>query len=727
MGKLITVSNRLAISVSKRRGELSFKPSAGGLATGLSSFYKSRETVWVGWPGIPTGKLTDEDLEEIERRLEKDNYVPVHLSRYEVDNYYQGFANKTIWPLFHYFPLFAVYERKFWEVYKNVNNKFCEAIVPVVEKGDEIWVHDYHLLLLPGLIRERIPDASVGFFLHIPFPSSEVFRLIPWREELLRGLIGADLVAFHTYSYVHHFLNSVRRMLGYEFEKGQLAVGNRVVKVEAIPMGIDYERFASKVDTPEVRKEAAKVRKKAAGRKIILTVDRLDYTKGITERLEAFELFLAENPEFRGEVTLIMVAVPSRTAVNTYAQLKKQVDELVGRINGKYGTVGWVPILYLYRSVPFEKLVAFYNVSDIGLVTPLRDGMNLVAKEYIASKTGSPGVLILSEMAGAARELNEALIVNPNNKQDIADAIKEALVMDDGEKAERLAAMRERLRKYDVVKWADYFVRDLRRAKHVQQEMSGKILTDDAKERLLADCRKSEKRLFLLDYDGTLVEFATKPELAEPDYQLIELLEDLVAVRGNEVVLISGRDKDTLDRWFPALGVSLVAEHGAWIKKRGRVWERLEPVSSEWKERLKPMIEQCSDRTPRSLVEEKDFSIAFHYRKVDHELAAIRVSELKDDLMHLIPSLGLEILEGNKVIEIRNAGIDKGRAATDFLNGAGWDFVFAVGDDYTDEDVFEALPEKAYSIKVGLGPTRAKNNLESVEGVRSLLKEFARV
>jgi trehalose 6-phosphate synthase/phosphatase len=727
MGKLITVSNRLAISVSKRRGKLSFKPSAGGLATGLSTFYGSRKSMWVGWPGIPTSKLTDEELEEIKRHLGKDNYVPVFLSRYEVDNYYHGFANKTIWPLFHYFPLFTVYEGKFWEIYKNVNKKFCEAVLPIVEKGDEIWIHDYHLLLLPGLIRESVPDASIGFFLHIPFPSSEVFRLIPWREELLRGIIGADLVAFHTYSYVHHFLNSVRRTLGYEFEKGQLAVDNRIVKVEAIPMGIDYKRFASKVDTLEVQKEAANVRKKVGACKIILTVDRLDYTKGITGRLEAFELFLAENPEFRGEVTLIMVAVPSRTAVNTYAQLKRQVDELVGRINGRYGTVGWAPILYLYRSIPFEKLVGFYNVSDVCLVTPLRDGMNLVAKEYIASKTDRAGALILSEMAGAARELGEALIVNPNNKQEIAGAIKEALVMDDGEKAERLAVMKERLSKYDVVKWADYFVRDLRRAKQVQQEMGAKVLTGKMRERLLADYRKKKKRLFLLDYDGTLAAFAEKPELAEPDNQLIKLLEDLAAVQGNEVVLISGRDKGTLEKWFGVTGIPLVAEHGAWVKKRDRGWESPEPVSLEWKERLKPMIERCSDRTPGSLVEEKDFSVAFHYRKVDPELAAVRISELKDDLTHLVTNLGLEILEGNKVLEIRKAGMDKGRSAVKFLAADNWDFILAAGDDRTDEDVFAVMPDSAHTLKIGLGPTRAKYSLESTTEMRNLLEDFTRL
>jgi len=374
-----------------------------------------------------------------------------------------------------------------------------------------------------------------------------------------------------------------------------------------------------------------------------------------------------------------------------------------------------------------KKLVALYNVSDVGLVTPLRDGMNLVAKEYIASKTGRPGVLILSEMAGAARELSEALIVNPNNKQNIADAIKEALVMDDGEKGNRLAAMKERLRKYDVVKWAGYFMRDLRRAKQVQQEMSAKILTDNMKERLLADYRESKKRLFLMDYDGTLVAFATKPELAEPDNQLIKLLEDLTAVRGNEIVLVSGRDKGTLERWFGVTGIPLVAEHGAWVKERGRSWESPEPVSLEWKERLKPIIERCSDRTPGSLVEEKDFSVAFHYRKVDHELASIRISELKDDLTHLITNLGLEILEGNKVLEIRKAGMNKGRSAVKFLTADNWGFILAAGDDRTDEDIFAVMPDPAHTLKIGLGPTRAKYSLESTAEMRNLLKEFTRL
>ncbi len=720
------VSNRLPISVVEREKRLHFQPSVGGLVTGLSAFYKSYRALWIGWPGIALEKIRGEE-KDTEARLRSEGCYPVFLSRRDIGDYYQGFCNKTIWPLFHYFTQYTAYSKGPWEAYKRVNEIFCEVVSESAKPDDIIWVHDYHLMLLPKLIRENRPDLTIGFFLHIPFPSFEVFRLLPWRKEIIEGLLGADLIGFHTYDYVRHFLDSVRRLLGYEHTLGQIPVGNRVVKVDSFPMGIDYERLASAVQNPEVQEEIERIRREVGERRIILSIDRLDYTKGISQRLESFDFFLGENPEYKERVTLILVAVPSRTRVEQYRLLKKQIDELVGRINGRHGTIGWMPVWYLYRPLPFHNLVALYKVADVALVTPLRDGMNLIAKEFIATKTDGKAALILSEMAGAAKELAEAIIVNPNNRERVAEALKEALTMPEEEQIEHSRIMQNRLQRYDVMRWASDFMDSLSYIKKVQQELRARRLTPAMKRRLISDYLKSNERLILLDYDGTLIPFTEKPEKAKPDDELLELLEALAKEPKNEVVIVSGRDKDTLERWFGSLNVGSIAEHGVWIREKERTWDLIEPLRNDWKEEIRPFLELYMDRTPGSFIEEKEFSLVWHYRKADPELASARANELKESLVHLTANLGLGVLEGSKVIEIKNAGINKGRAALHWIPKRKWDFILAIGDDRTDEDIFAILPESAYSVKVKLSPSQAKFNIESITDVRSLLKELGGV
>ena len=724
MTNMLIVSNRLPSSIIKREGKIRFQPSSGGLVTGLGSFYKSHQSSWIGWTGISQEKLKGEEKEEISKKLASENCHPIFLSQYQIDNYYYGFCNKTIWPLFHYFTQYTIYKKSLWGAYKRVNRSFCDAVINIAKPNDIIWIHDYHLMLLPELIRERLPDATIGFFLHIPFPSFEVFRPLPWRRQIVKGLLGADLVGFHTQDYVEHFLDSVRGMLGYEHTLGQITAGDRVVKVDTFPMGIHYERFAGAANDPEVKKEIKRIQKKIGNRKIIISIDRLDYTKGIPLRLETFDLFLEDYPEYKEKVSLIMVAVPSRTKVEHYMLLKKQVDELVGRINGKYGTIGWTPIWYLYRFLPFHGLTALYNVADVALVTPLRDGMNLIAKEFIATKTDGKGVLVLSEMAGAAKELGEALIVNPNNREKVTQALKEALTMSNEEKIERNEIMRNRLKRYNVVRWANDFKDRLFHIKKLQHELSARRLTVKIKSKLKSDYLKSKQRLILLDYDGTLVPIVEKPEKAKPDDELLKLLKALTQEIRNEVVIISGRDKDTLEKWFTGINTGLIAEHGVWVKEGGRLWEIIEPLKNDWKKEILPILEQCVDRTPGSFIEEKEYSLVWHYRNTDPELGSVRATELKGALLHLTANFNLGVLEGRKVIEIKNIGINKGRTALRWISKKKWGFIIAIGDDWTDEDIFAILPESAYSIKIGLGPSQARFNLDSVINVRSLLKEL---
>lgn len=724
MQRMLIVSNRLPFSVERKKGNLRLEPSVGGVATGLRSFYKSYNTLWIGWPGIDQKKIAGDEEEVVAKMLSESCY-PVFLSQKEVENYYHRFCNTTIWPLFHYFPQHTVYNQSWWHTYERVNEAFCDTVVDVWEPGDSIWVHDYHLMLLPKLLKERLPEAAVGFFLHIPFPSFEIFRLLPWREQILDGLLGADLLGFHTYDYARHFLDSAHRLFGYESVLGKITTSDRITMVDVFPMGIDYERFSGIVQSPEVQTEITKFREILGNRKIILSIDRLDYTKGIAQRLEAFSSFLERNPEYRERLTLIMVVVPSRTVVKRYAQLKRQVDELVGAINGRYGTIGWTPIWYLYRSLPFYPLVALYNMADIAFVTPVRDGMNLIAKEYTATKTDGKGVLILSETAGTANELGEAIIINVNNQEEMTQAIEEALVMPEEEQIERMRTMQSRLQRYNVVRWAGEFMDRLGHIKEIQEEMKTKTLNGEAKVQLLQKFHQSNQNLILLDFDGTLVPFAEKPEKAEPGDELISLLCKLAQNPKNEVVLVSGRDRDTLEKWFGSLNVRLVAEHGAWIKEKGKEWETIDTLTSDWKEQVYPILELWVDRTPGSFVEEKEFSLVWHYRKADPRLSDLRAGELAGNLLNFVANLNLQVLEGSKVIEVKNTGINKGRAALRWISRERWDFILAIGDDWTDEDVFKVLPATAWSIKVGFGASAAKLNLGSPSQVINLLQEMA--
>ncbi len=725
MSRLLLVSNRLPVNIVKRANQIHLQPSVGGVSKGLDSFSQSLDSVWIGWPGISTESI-GEKKKNIEETLKSQGYYPVFISQSEIENYYHGFSNKTIWPLFHYFTQYATYNDSFWSNYKRVNEYYCKAIVDILKKKDVIWIHDYQLMLLPKLIRNKRPDAKIGFFLHIPFPSFDVFRLLPWRKEILEGILGADLIGFHIHDYVRNFSDSVHRLFGYESILGQMTIENRLVKTDIFPMGIDFQYFSTSVQTSNVQRETSKVNKKIRGRKVILSIDRLDYTKGISQRLDAYDLFLERNSKYHEKVTFILVAVPSRTRVREYGILKRQVDELVGRINGKYGTFGWTPIWYLHRFLPFNSLIALYNVADIALITPIRDGMNLIAKEFVATKNEGKAVLILSEMAGASRDLGEAIIVNPNNKLEVAEALEEAFLMSEEEKIRKIMAMRERLQRYDISRWGNDFLENLTSIKSIQKQFCVRGIKE-IKTEILKDYLSSRKRLFLLDYDGTLIPFADTPEKAKPDKQILQIIRNLAKDRKNEVVIISGRDRTFIEHWFGDENIGLVAEHGVWMKDKMGKWETMEPLAADWKKEIKPILESYSDRTPGSFVEEKDFTLVWHYRKADPELAIVRSRELKDHLLNLTASdpHRIGVLEGNKIVEVKNVDVNKGRAALRWISKYKWDFILAIGDDVTDEDIFSTLPEDGYSIKIGYDPSKAKYCLDSPMAARRLLKQIS--
>jgi len=724
MPRLIVVSNRLPIRIVKSSGGLDSVRSTGGLATGLSSLDDSYERIHIGWPGISSERLVAGERQQVCEILKGENCYPVFLSRRQVETYYEGFSNKTIWPLFHYFPLNTIFEVGFWESYRQVNEIFLEEVLRISRPDDIIWIHDYQLMLLAQLVRQKLKKSAIGFFLHIPFPSYELFRLLPWREDILRGMLGADVIGFHTYDYVRHFLSSVHRILGLEHHLSRIRTDCCTVKVDAFPMGINYEKYSKAAGTDSVKNEVEKIRKKIGDRKVVVSIDRLDYTKGIITRLEAFELFLSENPQYKGKVTLILLAVPSRTQVRDYAALREKLEALVSRINGEHGTIGWVPVWYLYRAVEFRKLIALYSIADVSMVTPLRDGMNLIAKECVAAKEKGRGVLILSETAGAASELGEALIINANDKSKIAQAIKEALEMPLEEQVKRNLSMQKRLKHYDISRWADDFLETLAEVAKDRSRPSVGKLTKPVKGELIGEFRKGGNRLFLLDYDGTLVGYKDRPEEAGPDNEVLAVLEELSDRSGNEVVIISGRDKDTLHSWLGDAGTSLVAEHGAWIRQKGEKWECTTSLHEDWKSAVRPILEVYTHRTPGSHIEEKDFSLVWHYRRAQPEMAYVRAHELKDALTDLTSNLGVGVFEGSKILEIRDHSVSKGSAAKVFLDKRKWDFILAAGDDYTDEEMFAILNNNAYSIKVGSDISKARFSVRSPKDIRLLLEEM---
>jgi trehalose 6-phosphate synthase/phosphatase len=727
--RLIIVSNRLPFHIVKKNGKLELKQSDGGLVSALQSYLDAAagelvsEVVWVG-----SAEFTEKTWNRFNKKKLaglKYSVDPIFFDKRIYNKFYYGFCNSTLWPLFHYFPSFVEFDNETFICYEQVNKEFADKIISISTSSDVIWIHDYQLLMVPALIREANPHATIGFFLHIPFPSFEIFRMLhrPWKDKLIAGMLGADLIGFHTHEYVQHFLKTVQMVKGYDHKFRLIMLQHRQVKAEMFPLGIDFTKFNTAIDHNDVIELKKGILKSLQSRKIIFSVDRLDYTKGINHRLSGFEHFLEHHSEWREKVVFVLVVVPSRQIVSKYNERKKMIEEEIGRINGKYSTLHWQPIIYRYTNLGFHELVAIYNVSDVGLITPLRDGMNLVAKEYLACRTGN-GVLILSELAGAANELSEALLVNPMDKADVSDAIYQGLTMPLQNQADKIRVLQKRLKDYTVTDWMNDFLKQLAEIKEQQLLQETKVLNDISLTGMIEHYHKAHRRLFLLDYDGTLVPFSKLPQLAVPDENVIKLLELVAADPRNDIAIISGRDSVSLTNWFGTLPVTLVAEHGAGIRAKHQPWEFFLDSDSEWRTLVRPVLESFCQRSPGSFVEVKKYTLAWHYRNVDSELGFIRSRELLDNLHHLIRNSPLQVIDGNKVIEVRPSGINKGAVAKLLLQNENYDFVLALGDDKTDEDMFRDLADQAYTVKIGVGHTVAKYNLATQVDVISLLSEF---
>lgn len=729
--RLLLESNRLPFQLLRREDAVILKQSDGGLVSALKSYFERDsdsnefdEKIWIGsadFPEVRWKKYQKQKKSEGEFAVE-----PIFIDSKVYSRYYNGFCNATLWPLFHYFPSFVIYDQNFFENYEKVNQLFADRILEVIRPGDTLWIHDYQLFLLPLMIREKMPDVSIGFFLHIPFPSYEVFRMLhrSWKEKIIRGLLGADLIGFHTHEYVQHFLKSVRMVLGYDNQFRMIAFEDRLVKADMFPLGVDVGKFSASSKSKDIIREKESIIKNFHDKKIIFSVDRLDYTKGVTHRLLGLQRFLETHPEWHEKVVFVLVVVPSRQIISKYNERRKLIEELVGGINGKYSSLSWQPVIYRYNHLSFDALCALYQAADAALITPLRDGMNLVAKEYVAS-CAEKGVLILSELAGAANELSEAILINPLDTQELANAIQQALVMPLEEQQQKMTLMKQRLVDYDVVSWVNDFFTQLADVKKNQKEERRKFVTTSIRRELTRSYHEASHRNLLLDYDGTLVPFTRHPREARPDGNLLKLIATLAKDSRTNLTIISGRDSIILEEWFQSIPLNLVAEHGASIKRAGQeYWIQEKEIDQTWKPAVRPTFEMFVQRCPGSFVEEKNHTLAWHYRNVEPDLGFIRSRELLDSLFHLVRNSNVQVIDGNKVIEVRVAGVDKGVAARKLIDENHSDFILAIGDDKTDEDMFRVLADRAVTIKVGPGHSVAKYSIAHPRDVVKLLGEF---
>jgi trehalose 6-phosphate synthase/phosphatase len=718
--RLIVVSNRLPVSLVKEQNEWKAKRSSGGLATAMDPILKQADGIWIGW----SGTQGDETPEALKVLREEQSCIAVDMPADLIEKFYEGYANQALWPLFHNFTSKLHFDADSWEAYIVANHLFCDAVVAQFRPGDRIWIHDYHLMLLPSLLRERLPSAAIGFFLHIPFPASDIFSILPRGEELLSGLLGADLISFHTHLYLQHFRRSLRRLLGTESALDRLELSGREVRLQALPIGLAPADFLGIKDEPETLDQLAKLRERYRGSKLIVAVDRLDYTKGIPERLRTFRCLLANNPELLGKVVLLQVTVPSRENIGTYQALRSEVHELISQINGKFGTSNWVPIVYIHRGIPRPELVALYQFADVAWVSPLRDGMNLVAKEYVVCHPEGDGVLVLSSFAGAAAEMGEALLVNPFDEERTALSVKQALTMSTEEQRDRMHALHQRVLRNNVFAWGDRFLSLLDDAAKARRETVPDSPPRLSSNQIVDAYRKAARRLLLLDYDGTLVPLASRPHEAAPKDDLLALLNELTGDRANSVIVVSSRRAAELERWLgqiPRLG--LAPEHGAcWRLPGSDSWQG-RTAETEWKPNIRSILEHFADRTPGSFIEEKEFALVWHYRLAEAEFGDWLATELVAMLEGMLAETELRAYRGKRNIEVKPLWANKGSFFNELLPlFSDASFIMGIGDDRTDEDLFSRMPNSAWSIHVGIGPSKARFSIADTVHVRKLLR-----
>ncbi|KAL8507751.1 hypothetical protein ACS0TY_018337 [Phlomoides rotata] len=678
--RLLVVANRLPVSaVRKTQDSWSLEISAGGLVSALRGV-KDFEAQWIGWAGVSVKDEMGQKL--LTDELAEKRCIPVFLDDEIVDQYYNGYCNNILWPLFHYLGLpqedHLATTRSFqsqFEAYKKANQMFADVVIKHYQPGDIVWCHDYHLMFLPRYLKDCNPEMKVGWFLHTPFPSSEIHRTLPSRTELLHAVLAADLVGFHTYDYARHFVSACTRILGLEGTPDGVEDQGRLTRVAAFPIGIDSERFIRTLELPQVKEHIKELTKRFSGRKVMLGVDRLDMIKGIPPKILAFENFLEQNPEWRDKVVLLQIAVPTRTDVPEYQKLTGQVHEVVGRINGRFGTLTSVPVHHLDRSLEFHALCALYAVTDIALVTSLRDGMNLVSSEFVACQGSKKGVLILSEFAGAAQSLGAgAILVNPWNITELTAAIGQALNMPVEEREKRHQHNFEHVTTHTAQRWAEFFVSELNdtvlEAQQRIKKVPPQLVVSDAVRSYL----QSNNRLLILGFNAALTEPFDTPgrrgdQIKEMELKLHPDLKEPLSILCSDpkttIVVLSGSDRTVLDDNFGEYDMWLAAENGMFLCSTKGEWMTTMPehLNMDWVDSVKQVIEYFTERTPRSHFDQRETSLLWNYKYADVEFGRFQA---RDMLQHLwtgpISNTSVDVVQGSYSVEVRAVGVTKGAA-----------------------------------------------------------------
>lgn len=723
MPRCLLVSNRLPLAYNSQLNI--FTPSSGGLVSAIKGLDPEKVGFDFEWMGIMTDDIRSDKINSL-----KTNPVgnlpshPIIVPKKKYDLYYNSYSNNVLWPLFHYERSMVRHSQEGWEAYKEVNHLVAEAIIKEAKDDDTIWVHDFQLMLVPGLVKDKRPNLKLGFFLHIPFPSSEIFRELPQRKEILSSLIRCDLVGFHDLSYLNHFRSSIQRILG------EVSTEEKMFGV--YPISIDTQHFIDLAKKPETDEFIQKYLGYKREMKWILGVDRLDYIKGLLLKLRAFRAFLKRHPEEREKVQMVQVVIPSRTEVPEYKELKHQIEQLVSRINGEYGTPAYTPVLYLYHSVSEAELSALYQLSEVLHIGSRRDGMNLVSLEYIVSQTEKdPGVVLLSEFAGAHSTLSYAVSINPWNIQETAHKIKESLHHSLQKRQHDMGAMKEFLQNYNSSDWAKFFLRDLTREEAVPEE--SQVLSQDGKFEWMQNL-KDKNILFFCDLDGTLAPISSFPKDVKLASQTINLLQSISEKKNCEFVVVSGRDKEFLEEQFidNDMSIPLAACHGAYsYSPRDNKWHSLiSHDSTRWREKVLEILKLYELRTPGSFIEDKGHAIAWHYRNSPREFADFLANKLFFELEEALISLPAQVNQGKKVVEVKSIQANKGYFVQQWLQKENKmpDVVVAIGDDTTDEDMFGVLQERndiePFCIKVGKEKTHAHYFIQEQARVNLFLEKF---
>ena len=717
--RLIIASNRLPFTIKPNGAGIDLQPTSGGLAAALAAVHQRDGNVWIGWPG-EYGGLDAVQRQELERRLTEGRVAGVDLSAEEILEYYDGICNSVLWPVFHYLIDRVPIELPDFQTYRAVNERFAARIETMYQPGDVIWIHDYHLMLAPAMVRARIPDAQIAFFLHIPFPAGDVFRVLPWRRELLDGLLGASQIGFQTARDARNFADTLELLTEYRTDGSTVVTDGREIRFSAYPIGID----AARLDSKRAGREPVEpvVLRTSPERRLLVGVDRLDYTKGIPRRLAAFERLLEENPELRGGVELLQVAVPSRATVASYVAYKEEVDLLVARVNGRFGGPDWMPVRYMCRSVSAPDLKRIYQAADVMLVTSLRDGMNLVAKEFVSSRTDEDGVLILSEMAGASEELREALLVNPYSIEHLASAIAAALHMDPNERRTRMRALRQRVSGRGVEEWVSLFLKDLHRA---AGRASGR--GRDVTAAILASVTHGHEAAIVLDYETALVPGLRHDVPSAPDPELLDLLRGLSSRSGVGLHVLSAFDHGTLDAWFNETPVVIWGNHGLWARERdGHRWTRTRWTSMAWKDDVRMLFEQFTARTPGAFVEERSSALIWHFGRAEPLLARTHAQLVGTLLEDAAVALDYRVTVSRDAIAVQPAGAHRVTALQKLVESSApaTQIVVFSGACHEGGDLRRVLRSSDVVVAVGAAAACSDYVLPDVRAVRSVLRDL---